>query len=107
MENRSSMAVYTARARVMKALAHPVRLKIIDELGRAERCLCELQPLFTMNKSTLSRHISALRNAGIIHERRDGARVYLKLATPCILEIFDCAMNVIRTEAKRQHELVT
>ncbi len=107
MNTQSGMAIYTARARVMKALANPVRLKIIDQLERSERCLCELQPLFSMNKSTLSRHISALRNAGIIHERRDGARVYLKLATPCILQIFDCTMNVMRAEAKRQKRLVT
>jgi len=46
---------YKARALVMKALASPVRLQIVDELSRGERCMCELQPLFAMNKSTLSR----------------------------------------------------
>ncbi len=95
-------AVFTARARIMKALASPVRLKIVDELSRGERCLCELQPLFKMNKSTLSRHVAALRHVGIISERRDGVRIFLKLETPCILKVFDCTMNVIRSEAKRQ-----
>ena len=96
---------YRARARVMKALASPARLRIIDELSRGERCLCELQPLFDMDKSTLSRHISALRNTGIVHERRDGVRVYLSLATPCVLNVFECAMGVIRSEAKRHAHL--
>jgi len=95
-----------ARARVMKALASPVRLKIVDELSRGERCMCELQPLFPMNKSTLSRHVAALRNVGIISERRDGVRIFLKLETPCILKVFECAMGVIRAEAQRQAELV-
>ncbi len=91
-----------ARARVMKALASPVRLKIVDELSRGERCMCELQPLFPMNKSTLSRHIAELKNVGIVGERREGVRIFLRLQTPCILDVFDCAMGVIRSEAKRQ-----
>jgi len=94
--------IYQARANIMKALASPVRLQIVEELSRGERCLCELQPLFTMNKSTLSRHVAALRNVGIISERRDGVRVFLKLQTPCILNIFDCAMGVIRSNVQRQ-----
>lgn len=97
---------FVARARVMKALASPVRLMIIDELRVGERCLCELQPLFDMDKSTLSRHISALRNVGIVNERRSGARIHLSLATPCILNIFDCVSTVMRSEAKRHTDLV-
>ncbi len=91
-----------ARARVMKALASPVRLKIVEELSRGERCICELQPLFPMNKSTLSRHVTELKNVGIVGERRAGVRCYLRLLTPCVLNMFECAMGVIRAEAKRQ-----
>ena len=96
-----------ARARVMKALASPVRLKIVDELSRGERCICELQPLFPMNKSTLSRHVAELRNVGIVGERREGVRSYLRLLTPCVLNMFDCAMGVIRAEAKRQMDVAS
>lgn len=88
----------------MKALASPVRLRILDELAGGERCLCELQPLFRMNKSTLSRHLAALKQVGIVRDRRDGARVYVYLATPCILDIFECVMNVLRSEAQHQVE---
>ena len=97
---------FQARARIMKALSSPVRLMIVDELSRGERCLCELQPLFPMNKSTLSRHIAELKNVGIVRERREGVRTYLRLATPCILNVFECAMGVIQAEAKRQAALV-
>ena len=95
-----------ARARVMKALASPARLKLLDELSKGERCVCELQPLFRMNKSTLSRHVAALKNVGIVGERREGVRCILSLRTPCILKVFDCAMGVIRAEAKRQARLL-
>jgi len=87
---------YERRARVMKALASPARLRLIDQLKGGERCICELQPLFRQDKSTLSRHVAALRNAGIVRERRDGVRVYLSLATPCILNIFDCMSGVLK-----------
>ncbi len=89
----------------MKALSSPVRLKIVDELSRGERCMCEIQPMFKMNKSTLSRHVTALKNVGIVSERREGIRCYLKLQTPCILNVFDCTMKVIRAEAKRHARL--
>jgi len=94
-----------ALARVMKALGNPVRLKIVEELSRGERCMCELQPMFPMNKSTLSRHVTVLKNVGIVSERREGVRCFLKLETPCIVNVFDCTMAVIRAVAKRQSKL--
>lgn len=97
---------FKAKAKIMKALSSPIRLMIIDELSRGEICICELQPMFQINKSTLSRHVSALRNVGIVSGRRDGVRLMLKLETPCILQIFDCTMGVMKAEAKRHMKLV-
>ncbi len=91
-----------ARARVMKALASPVRLRIVEELRHGERCICELQPLFARNKSTLSRHVAALKKVGILGVRREGVRCYLRLRTPCVLRMFDCAMDVIGADARRR-----
>ncbi len=95
-----------AHAQIMKALANPVRLKIVKMLSEDERCICELQPLFNINKSTISRHVAVLSNAGILHQRREGVRCYLKLATPCILEIFPCVMVVLRAKADKWADIV-
>ena len=95
---------FKARARIMKALSSPVRLMIVDELSRGERCMCELQPMFPMNKSTLSRHVAALRRVGIVSERRAGVRCFLNLRTPCILRMFECTMGVIRAGEKSRKE---
>ena len=92
---------YEAVARVMKALSSPARLMIIDHLRRGERCICELQPLFKRDKSTVSRHVAALRAAGLVAERRDGVRVYLSLTTPCILDAFACVTGVLKKGARR------
>lgn len=95
---------------MMKALASPVRLAIVDILTAGERCLCELQPRFRMNKSTLSRHVAALRNAGLVVERAVGPRRMLSLRGPVAARVLRCLERAAngrrpapRTE-KRRHE---
>lgn len=85
----------TARARILKALGNPIRLRIVDELSRGERCVCQLQPLFAVDPSTLSRHLTALKAVGIVAERREGARVIHRLATPGILSVVDGSGQVL------------
>ncbi len=85
-------------ARIFKALANPVRLKIVEELRNGEPCLCQLMPLCPMNKSTLSRHVAVLKKCGIVSERREGVRCFLKLEKPSVLRILDCAMRIKQLE---------
>ena len=76
---------------MLKALAHPTRLLIVDELGEAgERCVCELTELVGADMSTVSRHLSQLRGAGIIEDERRGAKVFYKLCFPCLGKLFEC-----------------
>jgi ArsR family transcriptional regulator len=90
-----------AQARIMKALANPVRLMIVEELSRGDRCVCELSPLFSLDLSTLSRHLATLKHAGIVTERRAGVKIIHHLATPCVLKTFNCCLNVIKANARR------
>lgn len=90
------------RARILRALASPARLKIVDELSHGERCICELQPLFAMNKSTLSRHVAQLKSVGIVGERQEGVRRYLRLRTLCVLRMLDCTRRVLQEETRRR-----
>ncbi len=95
-----------ARARVMKALGHPLRLLIVDALHKQDLCLCELRPMFKVQQPTMSRHLAVLKQAGLVTERRDGPRVILHLATPCILRAFDCAMQVVQADFSRRTRAV-
>ena len=95
-----------ARARVMKALGHPVRMQIVDALGQGDLCLCELHPLFKIRQPTLSRHLAVLKQAGLVTERRAGPRIILHLATPCILRAFDCAMEVVQADHTRRSRAI-
>ena len=84
-------AEYKRRAAILKALAHPARLLIVDELAEAgERCVCELTELVGADMSTVSRHLTQLRNAGIVEDDRRGAKVFYRLCFPCLRTLFEC-----------------
>jgi DNA-binding transcriptional ArsR family regulator len=64
--NATTKANCEARAKVIKALGHPSRLHMVDELGKRERCVCELTEMVGADISTVSKHLSVLKNAGIV-----------------------------------------
>lgn len=97
---------YEARARVLKALAHPSRLLMVDELAKQERCVCELTEMVGADMSTVSKHLSILRNAGLVNMEKRGAQVYYSLRVPCVTSFFHCLTDVMRTAAEEQLELV-
>ena len=79
--------LYEARAGIIKALAHPTRLMIVDELGRGERCVCELTDDLDAAQSRLSFHLKTLKDAGLVSDRRDGRWVYYTLNGDTLHEI--------------------
>jgi ArsR family transcriptional regulator len=84
-----------ARARIIKAVAHPTRLFVVEELSRQERCVCELTEMIGADISTVSKHLSILKAAGIIQDDKRGAQVFYQLKTPCILNFFKCVESVL------------
>ena len=77
----ATLARYEARARIIKALAHPARLMIVDELSaHKERCVCELTELVGADMSTVSRHLAQLKVAGIVQDERRGKMTYYRLS---------------------------
>ena len=66
--------------KVLKALADPSRLRILNILLQQETCVCDLQSVLELSQSLLSRHLAYLRNAGLVRDRRDGPRVWYALA---------------------------
>jgi len=95
-------ADYKSRARILKALAHPVRLLVIDELSRGERCVCELTRLAGCDISTVSRHLALLREAGLVSDEKRAQQVFYRLRAPCVLRFFDCLEAVIRENARAE-----
>ena len=81
---------YMQMALIMKAMAHPTRLFILDRLKEREHCVCELQALIKADMSTVSKHLSVLKQAGIIASRKENNQVFYSLLCPCVLDMYDC-----------------
>jgi ArsR family transcriptional regulator len=99
MMDAKTRALFEARARIIKAMAHPTRLFIVDELSRGERCVCELQEMIGSDMSTVSKHLSVLRTAGIIADDKRGNQVFYSLRVPCVMNFFGCVESVLKTSA--------
>jgi len=97
---------YEARARFIRALAHPTRLFIVDTLGAGEQCVQALHELIPGDRSTLSKHLAVLRDAGVVTAEKRGACVYYSLRTSCILGFFNCVEQALCEAATEHYEIV-
>ena len=103
--DETSRARFEARARVIKALGHASRLAMVEELSRGERCVCELRDLVGADLSTVSKHLSVLRNAGIVEDDKRGVQVFYRLKVPCVLNFFSCVEAVLENQAREARRI--
>jgi ArsR family transcriptional regulator len=96
-----------ARARILKALAHPTRIFIVEKLQRHPYCVCELTEMVGSDTSTVSKHLSLLKSAGIVEDRKEGTTVYYSLACECISNFMDGLETIIRRNVSRQRAALT
>lgn len=99
-------ARYNAQAKVHKALAHPTRLFIVEQLSKQERCVNELTEMIGVEMPTVSRHLSVLKGAGILEDDKRGAQVFYRLRTPCVMNFFRCVTEVRQATVKRETALL-
>src|SRR4030042_3399621 len=90
------------RAKIIKSMSHPVRLMMIDFLKSGEHSFSEIFELFQLDKSTVSKHLLVLKEAGIVSSRKDGAAMIYKLEVPCVTDFFSCITAVIESNVKKQ-----
>ncbi|MFN4218786.1 MAG: ArsR/SmtB family transcription factor, partial [Candidatus Bipolaricaulia bacterium] len=96
---------YRAEAEIFQALAHPVRLQLLDFLAEGPRCACEIEPEFPLDQSTISRHLIALKKAGLVQARREGVRVIYELSDRRIRRIRELVQSLIADQV-REHVTV-
>lgn len=99
-------AHYEARARIIKALAHPTRLFIVDELSRGECCVRELTGRIGADISTVSKHLTVLKSAGLLEDDKRGLQVYYRLKVPCIMNFFGCVERVLESTANEYRNVL-
>ena len=101
------LAKYEVRAKIIKALAHPARLMIVDELAqKGERCVCELTEMVGSDMSTVSRHLAQLKQAGLLEDEKRGKMIFYRLRVKCLANFFECVESVVRSNAETQQQLL-
>ena len=93
---------FEAQSQILKALAHPTRLFIAEELGKGERCVCELTEMIGADTSTVSKHLLIMKNAGIVEFEKRGTNIYYSLKMKCVLTFFSCVNQVLKQKATEQ-----
>ncbi|MBB3208888.1 ArsR family transcriptional regulator [Rhodopirellula rubra] len=106
--NKEEKAKYETRVKVLKALAHPARLKLIDVLAEHEEvCVCDLTEAIGTDMSTVSRHLTQLKNAGIVESEKHGQMVFYRLRVKCLTGLFGCIESVVQGHLKSQLKVLS
>lgn len=95
-----------ARAEILKAIAQPTRLKILEFLKSGERCVCEIFPAIGEEQSNTSRHLNLLQASGILQRRKDGVKIMYRIKHQEVLEILELASVILRREISGRNDLL-
>ena len=93
---------YELKAEMFKALAHPMRIAMLDKLKERNWCVCELAAEVGIDKSVASKHLSQLKAAGLVDDEKRGTLVEYRLVAPCVLELASCAEGTILENRRKR-----
>lgn len=94
------------KAEVFKAMGHPLRLGIIEFLQKGEMCVCDIVEHVGTEMSNVSKHLSILKKAGIVNDRRDGLKMMYSLTMPCALDFAHCVEGVVIRRLENQRAVM-
>ncbi len=84
------------QAKIFKALGHPTRLLMVDSLQEGEKCVCDLQELVGDDISTISRHLSVLKEANVISSEKRGTFIFYRLELDCLGTFLSCTKSALQ-----------
>jgi len=95
--------VYGERAGILKALAHPTRLIMIETMRESgEICVQDLVEMVGGDQSTISKHLALLKQAGLVDDRKDGQRSFYRMTRESIAGLLDCVESVLDEGAEAE-----
>ena len=98
--------LYKLHADVCKALAHAIRIEIIDVLKSKELTFGEIVGRTGVLKSNLSQHLSVMVQKGILDQRKKGLHVYYKLSSPRVYKAFYIMREVLKEKILKHGKLL-
>lgn len=99
--------VYKIKADFLKVLGHPIRLRLIEELKAGEKSVGYLVARLKIGQSSISRHLLALRNAGILSSRQEKTTVYYKIADHDIFHVLRPVAVMLRKKFRESENVLT
>lgn len=106
MNKTKRKPLFEKQAEIAKAVAHPLRMAVIDYLKDGEQCVCDIAQAVGSERSNVSRHLTVMVNAGVLMYRKEGLKVFYSLRTPCVLKFLACVTQVIKDQAKEHEKLL-
>jgi ArsR family transcriptional regulator len=106
MEESMDERILELKAEVLKTLAQPTRLKILELLRNGEKCICEIVPAINGEQSNISRHISLMQKSNLVTTRKDGVKVMVKVRDPKIFEILDSVSLLLKKQIQETGRLI-
>ncbi len=85
----------THKANILKGLAHPVRIAIAEMLEDRELCASDIAEHFSLDRTSVSKHLSLMTRLDILNVRRDGQNIYYSLKMKCLVSALRCMDNLI------------
>ena len=105
MERFMEEKVLELKAEILKALAQPTRLKILELLRNGEKCICEIVPALNGEQSNISRHISLMQKSHLVTTRKEGVRVMVGVKDQKIFDVLDRISQILQSRIKEQERL--
>ena len=103
---KNTRLLFERQAEIARAIAHPLRIAIINFLKDGEQCVCDIAEHIGSERSNVSRHLSVMANAGLLEYRKDGLKVIYKLKCVCIVDFFSCVTSVLKQQARDSNKLL-
>jgi len=106
MLSREKQLLFERQAEIVKAMAHPLRIAILDFLRDGERCVRDIAGYLGSERSNVSRHLSVMVKAGVLEYRKEGLKVIYKLRTLCILKTLCCITNALKQQIEDNKKIL-
>ena len=100
------MQLYEKQAEIAKAMAHPVRVGVLEFVKDGEQCVCDIAEAVGTERSNLSKHLSMMVAAGVLISRKEGLKVFYRIKTPCVIRFLDCLKDCLKEQITEQQQLM-
>ncbi len=106
MLSKRKQLLFEKQAEIAKAIAHPLRIAVVNFLKDGEQCVCDIAEHVGSERSNVSRHLLVMLNAGLLEYRKEGLKVIYRLKCACIVDFFSCVSSVLKQQAEDSEKLL-